>query len=327
MSKSHIYVSPDKHEQLRYIDHADNDHNPYYLNESSNQTYPTLNGIPNLTYPTHSEEKLDVTKKFYDDRVDAYEDCLHLTFYTHNENENEVRKDLVDLLNLSPDSKVLEIAAGTGRDSVFIAERLSGNGQYCIQDLSLSMLQKAMPKLEAYDVPCHPCVSNASYLPYPDNYFDAVYSFGGIGEFPDIGRSLREMVRVGKKGATVVVGDESIPPWLRNTEFAKILSTTNPQFMANLPLESMPVEARNTMIKWIIGGVFYVIKFEVGEGEPTANFDFNIPGLRGGTYRTRYEGHIEGVQKVTKEKLYNYCKKNNVSVHDFLEKAINDNLS
>ncbi len=30
------------------------------------------------------------------------------------------------------------------------------------------------------------CISNAAYLPFPDNYFDAVYSFGGLGEFPDI---------------------------------------------------------------------------------------------------------------------------------------------
>ena len=57
----------------------------------------------------------------------------------------------------------------------------------------------------------------------------------------------------------------------------------------------IPLEARNTKIEWVLGQSFYLIDFEIGKGEPTGNFDFKIPGLRGGTYRTRYEGQIEGV--------------------------------
>jgi SAM-dependent methyltransferase len=136
------------------------------------------------------------------------------------------------------------------------------------------------------------CLSNACYLPYPDKYFDAVYSFGGLGEFSDIARSLAEMARVSKVGAKVVVGDESIPPWLRKTEFAGILSTTNPQFLAELPLPHIPVEAREVGLRWVIGGVFYLIDFRVGEGEPKADFDFEIPGPRGGTYRSRYQARL-----------------------------------
>src|SRR5262249_61195360 len=124
------------------------------------------------------------------------------------------------------------------------------------------------------------CLSNASYLPFPAGCFDAVYSFGGLGEFSNIGRSFAEIVRVSKVGAKVVVGDESIPPWLRETEFAKILATTNHQFLAELPLAEIPVEARDVSVRCVVAGVFSLIELTVGEGEPTADFDFERTGPR-----------------------------------------------
>jgi SAM-dependent methyltransferase len=159
-------------------------------------------------------------------------------------------------------------------------------------------------------------------LPFPDNYFNAVYSFGGLGEFSNITKSLKEMARVTKVGGKIVVGDESIPPWLRDTEFAKILSTTNAQFLAPLPLKNMPVEARDVCLRWVIGGVFYLVDFKVGKGEPDANFDFEIPGPRGGTYRTRYEGALEGVTKDAKELAYKAIQKKGISMHKWLDEVV-----
>jgi ubiquinone/menaquinone biosynthesis C-methylase UbiE len=93
------------------------------------------------------------------------------------------------------------------------------------------MLERCRVRLANIPVSASYSLSNACYLPFPDNYFDAVYSFGGLGEFSDIKQSLAEMVRVSRVGAKLVVGDESIPTWLRETEFAKILVTTNSSFL------------------------------------------------------------------------------------------------
>ena len=112
----------------------------------------------------------------------------------------------------------------------------------------------------------------------------------GLGVFGDIAASLREIVRVSKVGAQVVVGDESMPPWLLGTEYASMLLNNNPLFEARVPLEQLPVEARDVAVRWVIGGVYYLIAFTVGEGEPRADFDLEIPGRRGGTLRTRYDG-------------------------------------
>lgn len=284
--------------------------------------YPIIDDIPDLTFPRElSIEDLTV-REFYDGRVEDYDKYLPLTFFTHNEDEIEVRNKFIDLLELKNDSRVLDLACGTGRDSEIIAQRLNEGTELFMSDISPLMLKKCIERMEKYKLKKKFCISNATYLPFTDNYFDAVYSFGGLGEFSDIKRSLSEMVRVTKIGGKIVVGDESIPPWLRKTEFAKILITTNPQFKATVPLKKMPVEARDVCIRWVIGGVFYLIDFTVGKGEPTGNFDFEIPGPRGGTYRTRYEGQLEGVTLEVKKLAIKAIKKREISMHKWLDEVV-----
>lgn len=281
--------------------------------------YPVRNGVPDLTYPPQLSEQDAQVRAFYDSRVDAYDENLHLTFDTHGEDENALRNEFVDALDLQSSFRVLEIACGTGRDSEIIVSRLTDGGQIYLTDISPELLSKCQERLKNSVVPTHYGLSNAVYLPYPDRYFDAVYSFGAIGEFSDIKKSLAEMVRVSKAGAKIVIGDESIPPWLLETEFAKILLTTNKQFSARVPLEQMPVEARNVRLRWVIGGVFYLIDFKVGDGEPAGNFDIEIPGVRGGTLRTRYYGQLESVTPETKKLIERAREKRGVSMHQWLE--------
>lgn len=286
------------------------------------EVYSIHEGCPDLTYPRCLPEKDEHARQFYDGRVQAYDQNLPLTFYVHNEDETKVRNAFVDALDLRPHSRVLEIACGTGRDSEIIAARLDKEGELFLQDISAGMLQSCRRRLAGAAVPTEFLIANACYLPFPDRYFDAVFSFGGIGEFSDIRRSLAEMVRVTKVGGKVVFGDESMPPWLRQTEFSRILTTTNPMFQAPLPLGEMPVEARDVHLRWVIGGVFYLIDFRVGEGEPKGNFDFEIPGPRGGTLRTRYVGQLEGVTPEVKEMAQKAVAKTGKSMHKWLDEVV-----
>jgi len=284
--------------------------------------YAVIDEIVDFRYPKELHEKDRKAKAFYDDRAESYENNLHLTFLTHQLDEGTCRNAFINQLQLTSESKVLEIAAGTGRDSLLIAGRLGYDGELHLSDISLPMLRVCREKLADIEVPAYYALVNAVHLPYPDGYFDAVYSFGGIGEFSNIKQSIGEMVRVSKAGGKIVIGDESMPPWLRNTYYSKVLTTTNPQFAAEVPLQHLPVEARNVCLRWVIGGVFYLIDFEVGEGEPDADFDFSIPGERGGTYRTRYEGQLEGVTPETKSLAYQAIRKQGVSMHDWLDKVV-----
>ena len=58
---------------------------------------------------------------------------------------------------------------------------------------------------------------------------DRTFHFGGINTFGDIKRAFSEMVRVTKPNGRIVVGDENMPVWLRNTEFGKIMNS-NPHY-------------------------------------------------------------------------------------------------
>ena len=317
------YVCPETMRTL-YAIRDENSRELIKLETDEGKSYPVNDGIPDLNFPKELNEKDKNALDFYEGRADDYDKYLHLTFKTHNEDEQKVRNTFIDALEIKKGDRVLDLACGTGRDSEIIAERLGDAGEIFCQDISSDMLRRCIKKLDRFNLRKEISIANAVYLPFADNYFDATYSFGGLGEFSDIKQSLKEMVRVTKVGGKVVVGDESIPPWLRETEFAKILITTNPQFTAELPLKDIPLEAREVRLRWVIGGVFYLIDFRVGAGEPTANFDFEIPGPRGGTYRTRYEGQLEGVTKEAKELAYKAIEKKGVSMHKWLDEVVRD---
>lgn len=292
------------------------------LQSPSGHRFEIRDGIPNLVYPFELPMVDRKSLQQYEERADAYDRYLPLTFSTYGEDEQTVRNAMVDKLDLRPGSVVLETGAGTGRDSEIIARRLGPDGRLYIQDLSPSFLAKNVERMHGVTARVEPSLANGYYLPFADNSFDACFHFGGINAFGDIKRAFTEMARVTKPGGKVVVGDESMPPWLRETEFGKILMNSNPEFVYPLPLDKLPVEARKTRLEWIIGGVFYLIDFVVGDGEPAADFDFPIPGARGGTHRTRYYGQLEGVTPEAKRLAYEARSKTGKSMHQWLDDVV-----
>lgn len=292
------------------------------LTSPSGHRFDIRDGVPNLVYPFELPAVDRKALQQYEERADAYDRYLPLTFSTYGEDEEAVRNAMIDKLDLRPGSVVLETGAGTGRDSEIIARRLGTDGRLYIQDLSPSFLAKNLERMHGIHARVEPALANGYYLPFADNSFDACYHFGGINAFGDVKRAFTEMARVTKPGGKVVVGDESMPPWLRETEFGQILMNSNPEFVYPLPLDKLPVEARKTRLEWIIGGVFYVIDFVVGEGEPKADIDFLIPGVRGGTHRTRFYGQLEGVTPETKRLAHEARAKTGKSMHQWLDDVV-----
>ena len=315
MNFFHKWQSPFDNKELKY------DESRGVYKDSKNE-YEIINGIPNFIWPKVLNDVDKKAKDFYEGRADDYDKYLHLTFKTYNEDEHKIRSYMVELLDLKSDSNVLEIACGTGRDSQLIEKRLGERSELHLTDISLDMISRAKKKLPVDNDKIFYCLSNAMHLPYPDNYFDALYSFGAVGEFSNIKKFFEEVVRVCKPGAKVVVGDENLPVWQRDTLFGRILGNYNKQFLENVPFDCLPIESRNVKCQWIIGGVFYLIDFTVGEGEPYADFDFEIPGVRGGTHKTRYYGLLEGVTQETFELAWKARKKKDISMHKWLDDVV-----
>ena len=294
------------------------------LRSPNGSEYTIERGIPDFVYPPVLDEADAFAQRTYDRVADVYDEYLPLTFRTFSAEETIVRRHMVERLRINPGQRILEVGAGTGRTSRFIAERLQGNGHIYVHDISRGILEKAVENLASERVERSFVMSNAVYLPFPKDTFDSVFHFGGLNMFSDIARSLREMVRVVKPGGRIVVGDESVPPWLRNTEFGKILMNSSSHYACPLPLDDMPVEARDVVIEYIMGGVFYLISFTVGEGEPVADFDFEIPGDRGGTHRTRMYGQLEGVTSEAKELAHRARERRGISLSRWLDEVVRD---
>ena len=298
------------------------------LRSEEGRHFPVRKGIPDFTYP---ETLVGSDAKFredYDRMADGiYDNSMDWLFDLFCVKEADVRDEMIDLLALCPGYKVLEIGCGTGRDSVHIARRL-GQGQFFAQDLSAGMLGKCRERIEADkeissgDLDVEYFVGNASYLPFPDNYFDAVFHFGGLNEFTEGKEALEEISRVVRKGAKVVVGDESVAPWLRETDYGKVLINNNSLWGHHVPLEILPKDAWNPCLRWILGNAFYVIDYEVGDGLPPADFDLIHQSPRGGSCNTRYYGQLEGVSLDVKSLAWDAARKSGKSMHEWLDNVV-----
>ena len=299
-----------------------NDSNKILFSQNKNYKYKIIKDIPHFVTKEDLQDSDVEALKYYEKEASIYDEYLPLTFATFEVNEVEIRNQLIELLKIKKSDRILEIGCGTGRDTELIAKKLGSDGTLFAQDLSPSMLNLAVSRLANTNKETHFSVANASYLPFPDNFFDSIYHFGGLNTFSDIPRTFSEISRVTKTGGRVVIGDESMPLWLRGTEFGEILMNSNPHYKFKIPFEHLPVTARDVCLRWIIGNVFYAFDFTIGDGPPTANFDFKIPGKRGGTHRSRYFGNLEGVELSTKKLAYQAQLKSGKSMSKWLTDVV-----
>lgn len=318
------YHDPRSGEELNFVGEHRSDGAPWLgaFSSPSGNHYPVHNGLPDFVVAESLGPSDQMSLEWYSTAPEQYDSSVHLTFSTFGEEEDTARNQMVDFLDIQPGDKVLEIGCGSGRDSVLIAQRLGPTGVLAFQDIAPEILQIAATRLEgAARCRIQGATAGATKLPFADAQFDRVFHFGGFNTFGNQRGALAEMVRVTRPGGRIVFGDESIPPWLRETQFSHILINSSPLYESELPLGVLPVEARNVRLHWIIGGVFYLFVFDRGEGEPIADIDFEIPGVRGGTHRKRYFGKLEGIDPDIKQQIIARARQDGVSVSAWLENA------
>ncbi|TAL71960.1 MAG: methyltransferase domain-containing protein [Bacteroidetes bacterium] len=296
---------------------------------SNGMSYLIEDGIPNFIFTDQLSEVEEKTQTEYDYVAEEiYDNAVDWLFESFYENEDLVREKMIDLLDIDTGSRVLEVGCGTGRDSFRIAQRLGKEGIFFLQDLSRNMVVKTRKRLtDDYKKLGLSCelnyfVSSATYLPFPDGYFDALFHFGGFNNFSNPKQTLEEFSRVVRKGGKVVFGDESLPPWLEGTPFGEIVCTNNLLFRHKVPLWCLPANCREVTLRWILGSCFYLIDYRVGDGTPPLNLDLPHKGRRGGTMRTRYYGQLEGVTMEAKKLAQEAAAKRGISLHDWLDQLV-----
>ena len=113
--------------------------------------------------------------------------------------EKIIVKGIVNRLNIKGNDKVLEVGCGAG----LLAQHL--NCDYVGVDYSLTLVKKHIKLLNDSVL-----IAEANNLPFKDNYFDKVFSYGVFFYFPDkeyAMQAVREMKRVCKNKGKVYIGD------------------------------------------------------------------------------------------------------------------------
>jgi SAM-dependent methyltransferase len=93
--------------------------------------------------------------------------------------------------------KLLEIGCGLGTDLLQFAR---GGALVTGIDLTPKSVELTKDRLRLYELPGKALVADAEQLPFENNSFDVIYSFGVLHHTPDTPRSVREALRVLKPG-------------------------------------------------------------------------------------------------------------------------------
>ncbi len=142
------------------------------------------------------------TKAFYDKIAKVY-DLLA------ERSEEPVRRAGLDMLDVRPGEKVLEIGFGTGHSLIELARSIGPSGKVFGIDLSERMteISRERARQEGLDDRIELSCGDALHLPYPSQTLDAVFMSFTLELFdtPEIPLVLAECRRILKTGGRIVV--------------------------------------------------------------------------------------------------------------------------
>ena len=260
------------------------------------------------------------------DSAAVYRNFLRWLFDTFSQDEAVFRQSLVAKLRLSHGQRLLITGCGLGDDVLAVLDAFGDGVRIVATDLSQEMLDGTAHALEGRSAAQRGAVElracDACALPFADASFDAAFHFGGINLFDAPARGIAEMTRVVKDGGRVVFGDEGVAPWLRDTEYGRMVVANNPLWAADSLVAKLPFEAVEPNLAWVLGNCFYVVDYTKRSGGPKIDPDVPHIGWKGGSMRTRHAGRVEGISPELRERLYAYARTSGTSVHALVEAAV-----
>ena len=289
--------------------------------------------VPNFLELTAAGEGQRSSLAMYgtDAATAMYRNFLDWLFATFDEPEVPWRARMIARLRLRPGDAVLITGCGLGDDIEPILDAVGPQGEVHAQDLSAEMIQAASEHwaraARGRQGQLRFSVGNALRLPFATGNFDAAFHFGGINLFDDLGAGIAEMARVVRVGGRVVVGDEGVAPWLRDTDVGRMVICNNPLWGRTAPIELLPEAVTDVTLDWVLGDCFWVIGFRKAEGPPHINPHILHKGRRGGSMWTRYHGQLEAVSPALRTEVRKAAGAAGQSVHEWLEATLRTRLS
>lgn len=176
----------------------------------------------------------------------------------------EERRKAAERLGLEAGQRALEVTVGTGANLPVLAECVGASGTLVGLDITPAMLRIATQRLQKEGIAAHLIEGDAKNLPFPDHEFDGVLSFGGFNGLDDREQGLREMTRVAKPGAKIVIADEGMSERKRRTFLGKLFIRRDPWLACGPPVELLPPGAQGVRVGHFRAENWYLIDFTNG---------------------------------------------------------------
>jgi demethylmenaquinone methyltransferase / 2-methoxy-6-polyprenyl-1,4-benzoquinol methylase len=112
-----------------------------------------------------------------------------------------------------PGGTYLDNCAGTLDLALALAGRRGFEGRVVGSDFTWEMLERGVAAGKTEGRPVAPACADALHLPYPDAAFDGATVGFGVRNLADLDAGLREMARVLRPGAKLVILEFTTPTW------------------------------------------------------------------------------------------------------------------
>jgi len=201
----------------------------------------------NLTYISKREE---IIRSLY---ARNYTSLTNVMFLFCGGAEH-ARDEVISRLELKDNDVVLETGMGAG-DNFLMMNRYARELRFFGIDIQQQMMELCTRNIKRWKIEAELFRADAMELPFRDDMFDVVFHLGAFNLFNDKKKALKEMIRVAKGGATIVIADE--------TEKAGKLFNLFTGFHEKImpPFDLVPGEMLNKSMEIIWRGFGYLVKF------------------------------------------------------------------
>ena len=180
------------------------------VNKASQRRYPIVESIPVLLDRAELGPQNVKYQGMYDWMSHGYDLFQKVGDLVFRGKIRRLRRELAAKLSLKPGHRFLYTSIGTGVDLPYFAERVALERIELVGlDLSMGMLRRCQARIRPYPETTLLVQANAERLPLADGLFDVVLHVGGINFFDQPAVAVKEMVRVAKPGALILIADET----------------------------------------------------------------------------------------------------------------------
>lgn len=228
-------------------------------NAKTGKEFPVRNSISMFLDQSAVQGTNRKFQKFYDLCAPIYDVMIKSYLYIRRlGNDETMRTEYLNQLEIAPGNKVLEVSIGTGSNLRYLPKTC----KYFGLDISLGMLKRCEKNLRKWNLDSQLFFGTAERLPFADNQFDVVFHAGGIKFFSDKRRAIQEMIRVAKPGTKIMIMDQAdkIAEDVLRVPVAK-------QFFKGLkemtvaPTDLVPTEMQDVRLDSVLNGGCYLLEF------------------------------------------------------------------